>query len=229
MFQAINGRPSVPLRNVQVRWYLAIFFAISMLLGFWLEHSGHLGGHDAIRHAMFTTISLMTGTGYATTDYGQWGTFPVAVLFFLKCVGGCSGSTTGGIKVFRFVVLYQVAKVQMCWLVQPNGVFRVIYNGRPITEAAAISVMAFFFLFALTFAVTAAILSLIGLDYLTAMSAAVTALANVGPGLGDVIGPAGNFSTLPESAKWVLSLTMLLGRLELFTVFVLFTPLFWRR
>jgi trk system potassium uptake protein TrkH len=121
-----------------------------------------------------------------------------------------------------------VARLQVYRLVQPSGVFRMTYNGRPIAEETAISVMAFFFLFAVCFSVIATLLSLMGLDYLTAMSAALTALANVGPGLGSVIGPAGNFSTLPDEAKWLLSAAMLLGRLELFTILVLFSPLFWR-
>jgi trk system potassium uptake protein TrkH len=149
-------------------------------------------------------------------------------MFFLMCVGGATGSTTGGIKIFRFTVLHAIAKNQIARLVRPHGVFVPTFNGRPIPEAAAIATMAFIFMFALSFSVFALLLSMLGLDYLTAMSGALTALANVGPGLGDIIGPAGNFSTLPESAKWLLAAAMLLGRLELFTVLVLLTPSFWR-
>jgi trk system potassium uptake protein TrkH len=144
------------------------------------------------------------------------------------CIGGCTGSTTGGIKIFRFTVLHAIAKNQFARLVRPHGVFVPTFNRRPIPETAAIAVMAFVFMFGLSFAVFALLLAMLGLDYLTAMSGAITALANVGPGLGDIIGPAGNFSTLPESAKWLLSTAMLLGRLELFTVLILFTPAFWR-
>ena len=144
------------------------------------------------------------------------------------CVGGCSGSTTGGIKVFRFAVLYQVARVQVHRLLQPSGVFRPFYNDQPITDQTAISVLGFIFVFALGFAVLALLLSFLGLDYLTAMSASVSAIANIGPGLGDQIGPSGHFADLPESAKWLLAAGMLLGRLELFTVLVLFAPAFWR-
>jgi trk system potassium uptake protein TrkH len=152
----------------------------------------------------------------------------VTALFFLMCVGGCTGSTAGGIKIFRFIVLHAIARHQIARLVRPHGVFVPTFNHRPVPEAAAIAVMAFVFMFGLSFAAFALALSMLGLDYLTAMSASVTALANVGPGLGTVIGPAGNFSTLPESAKWLLSAAMLLGRLELFTVLVLFTRTFWR-
>ncbi|MCS6878579.1 MAG: TrkH family potassium uptake protein [Geminicoccaceae bacterium] len=226
--QALRGRPQALLADVQVRWYLFVLLGSSLLLAAWLVRELGKPYLDALRSAAFTATSIMTGTGYASTDYGQWGTFPIILLFFLKCVGGCTGSTTGGIKIFRFVVLYQVARSQMNRLVQPNGVFRMTYNGRAIAEETAISVMAFFFLFALTFTAVAGALAALGLDYLTAMSASVTALANVGPGLGPIIGPAGHFGDLPEAAKWVLSAAMLLGRLELFTVLVLFTPLFWR-
>jgi trk system potassium uptake protein TrkH len=199
-----------------------------MILALWLVAQDYAPVSEAIRQALFTTISVVTGTGYATVDYGAWGTFATVYLFFLMCVGGCTGSTTGGIKVFRFVVLYAVARVQVLRLLQPNGVFRAMYNDRPISDATAISVLAFLFAFAASFAVLAVLLALLGLDYLTAMSAALTALANVGPGLGEIVGPAGNFSPLPETAKWLLALGMLLGRLELFTVLVLLLPAFWR-
>jgi trk system potassium uptake protein len=193
-------------------------------LGAWFEMSLH----DALRQAFFNTISVITGTGYASSDYGLWGTFPVAALFFLMCIGGATGSTTGGIKIFRVTVMHAIAKNQIARLVRPHGVFVPTFNRRPISDAAAIAVMAFIFMFGLAFSAFALALSVLGLDYLTAMSGALTALANVGPGLGDIIGPAGNFSTLPESAKWLLSAAMLLGRLELFTVLILFTPAFWR-
>lgn len=226
--QALRGHSRQLLSDVQVRWYLVVLVGASLLLALWLVREHGAEPIDALRSATFTAVSIMTGTGYASTDYGQWGTFPVILLFFLKCTGGCTGSTTGGIKMFRFVVLYQVARVQMARLVQPSAVCRMTYNGRAIGEDTAISVMAFFFLFAVSFTVVAGLLSALGLDYLTAMSASVTALSNVGPGLGPIIGPAGHFGDLPEAAKWVLSAAMLLGRLELFTVLVLFSPFFWR-
>lgn len=226
--QALRGRPGPLVRDIQVRWYLAVLAVASLLLAAWLVRVQAVEPLEAMRSAAFTAASIMTGTGYASTDYGQWGTFPIILLFFLKCTGGCTGSTTGGIKMFRFVVLYQVARMQMARLVQPSIVFKMTYNGRAIGEETAISVMAFFFVFAVSFTTVAGLLAALGLDYLTAMSASVTALANVGPGLGPIIGPAGHFGDLPEAAKWVLSAAMLLGRLELFTVLVLFTPHFWR-
>ncbi len=240
MFMTIGGIPFVLyiratqgdlgplLRDVQVRWFIAIILSSSAALAVWITLNDHHDGHGAMRHSLFTTIAVVTGTGYASTNYGIWGAFPVALVFFLMCVGGCTGSTTGGIKVFRFTVLYAIARVQIRRLIQPNGVFRAFYNDRPISDAAAIAVMAFFFMFALSFAVLVLILSLLGVPYLTAMSSAITALANVGPGLGDVVGPSGSFAGLPEGAKWVMAFGMLMGRLELFTVLVLFTPIYWR-
>jgi trk system potassium uptake protein TrkH len=226
--QATNGNVRALFRDTQVRWFLGIVVLAAGAIVIWLMAKFGLALPEAVRQAAFNTISVITGTGYATVDYGLWGTLPVASLFFLMCVGGCTGSTTGGIKIFRFTVLHAIASNQIARLVRPHGVFIPMFNRRPLTEAASIAVMAFVFMFALSFSVVALLLSALGLDYLTAMSGALTALANVGPGLGDTIGPSGNFSSLPEAAKWLLAGAMLLGRLELLTVLILFTPSFWR-
>jgi trk system potassium uptake protein len=226
--QAVNGNPFALGRDSQVRWFLGIVASAVFLITLWLVLVLDVSAGVAVRYAAFNTVSVITGTGYASTDFGLWGAFPVAMLFFLMCVGGCTGSTTGGIKVFRFTVLYATARVQVLRLIQPHGVALATFNRRPLPDAAATAVLAFFTVFGLSFSFLALALSALGLDYLTAMSGALTALANVGPGLGPVIGPAGNFAPLPESAKWLLSFAMLLGRLELFTVLILFAPAFWR-
>jgi trk system potassium uptake protein TrkH len=226
--QATNGQVRPLFTDAQVRWFVGITVLFVLAIALWLVIVQGIMPLDAFRHATFNIVSIISTTGYASSDYALWGTLPVTALFFLMCVGGCTGSTSGGIKIFRFIVLHAIAKNQIARLVRPHGVFVPTFNRRPVPETAAIAVMAFIFMFGLSFAVFALALSLLGLDYLTAMSGALTALANVGPGLGDVIGPAGNFSTLPESAKWLLSAAMLLGRLELLTVLVLFTPAFWR-
>jgi trk system potassium uptake protein TrkH len=150
------------------------------------------------------------------------------LFFFIMVIGGCAGSTSCGIKVFRFQILYAIGITQIRRMLQPHGVFVPSFNRRPVPDAVQHSVMSFFFLFVLAYAVLAIALTLIGLDLITALSGAATTLANVGPGLGQHIGPAGNFAGLPDAAKWLLSAGMLLGRLELFTVLVLFTPSFWR-
>jgi trk system potassium uptake protein TrkH len=225
--QANNGQVMALVRDTQVQWFLAITALASLAIALWLVNTNGTAFFTAVRHAAFATVALITGTGYASQDYDLWGPFPIALLFFLMCVGGCTGSTTGGIKIFRFSVLNAVARGQIARLIRPHGVVVSTFNGRPIPEAAAIAVMGFIFMFALSFSVFAILLSLIGLDYLTAMSGALTALANVGPGLGE-IGPTDNFAELPDSAKWLLSAAMLLGRLELLTVLILFAPSFWR-
>jgi trk system potassium uptake protein TrkH len=226
--QATNGQLLPLLCDNQVRWFLALLAAFTIAIAAWLTLTDILDAHLALRLAAFNIASVITTTGYVSTDYSLWGTFPVAALFFLMFVGGCTGSTSGGIKVFRFIVLYAIASNQLARLVRPHGVFVLTFNNRPLPEPAAIAVMAFISMFALSFALVAITLSALGLDYLTAMSGALTALANVGPGLGPLIGPAGTFSGLPDSAKWLLSFAMLTGRLELFTVLVLLTPRFWR-
>ena len=171
---------------------------------------------------------MMTGTGYTTADFNQWGGLPLVIILTLMFVGGCAGSTSCGIKVFRFQVAYAIARVQIAQLLQPHGVFIATYNRRPITDEVAGSVMGFFFLFVASFAILAGFLGLTGLDFITAISGAATAIANVGPGLGEVIGPKGNFASLPDAAKLALAAGMLLGRLELYTVLILFAPRFWR-
>jgi trk system potassium uptake protein TrkH len=226
--QATNGQFRPLFTDAQVHWFFGITVVFILAITVWVVIVEGIAPHDALRHVTFNVVSLISTTGFASTDYALWGTFPVTALFFLMCIGGCTGSTAGGIKMFRFTVLHAIAKNQIARLIRPHGVFVPTFNGRPVSEAAAIAVMAYVFMFGLSFSAFAMLLSMLGLDHLTAMSAAVTALANVGPGLGEIIGPAGNFSTLPDSAKWLLSAAMLLGRLELFTVLVLFAPSFWR-
>lgn len=182
----------------------------------------------ALRMAAFNVVSIMTGTGYATEDYTTWGTFPVAFFFIIMFVGGCAGSTSCGIKIFRFQVIAEAAKVELVHLMRPHAVVRPRFNGAPISQGVVSSVMSFFVLFAVAYAVLALALAAAGLDIVTALSGAASAIANVGPGLGDIIGPAGTFESLPGSAKWVLMAGMILGRLELFTVLVFFAPSFWR-
>ena len=181
-----------------------------------------------MRLALFNITSVMTGTGYATDDFALWGALVMPMFMMLMFIGGCAGSTTCGIKVFRFQVLFQTARMQFRRLLQPHGVFIAYYNGKPIPETVAESVMSFFFLFVTLFVLLALALGLIGLDFITATSGAATAISNVGPGLGPIIGPVGNFSTLPDAAKWVLAFGMLIGRLEIFTVLILLSPRFWK-
>lgn len=214
--------------DTQVRWFLAIVAISVLLVAAWLYHQDFMGALDAVRYSTFNVISVMTGSGFVTADYGRWGGFAVTVMFVVTFIGGCAGSTTCGIKIFRLQVLYATANAQIHRLMQPNGVFFPYYNRKPIPDSVATSVMSFFFLFAASFALLTVALGLTGLDFITAVSGAATAISNNGPGLGELIGPAGNFATLPDSAKLLLTFGMLLGRLELFTVLILLAPAFWR-
>ncbi len=227
--RAVRGDAAPMFRDSQVRWFLAIALAAAAGVALWLWLELGEAAADALRLGAFNTVSVLTGTGYSTADFGGWGGFPATLLLCLMFVGGCAGSTTCGIKVFRFQVLYAAARAQARRLLLPHGVFIPYYNRRPIPESVSEAVMGFFFLYIVSFGALAAALAAVGLDLVTALSGAATAISNVGPGLGPTIGPAGYFGSLPESAKWLLSAGMLLGRLELFTVLVLFTPAFWTR
>ncbi len=226
--QMVQGRFRPALADQQVRGFLG-FLAVTIVIAWMIAHFGaHQTGADGLRHAAFNVVSVVTGTGYVSTDYNAWGSHAIAFFFVIMFFGGCAGSTSCGIKIFRFQVLYQALRQHIRQVMYPHGVFRARFNGKPITDQAISSVMSFFFLFMASFVVLALALRLSGLDATTALSGAGTALSNVGPGLGDIIGPAGNYSTLTDLQKWLLSAGMLLGRLELFTILVLFLPRFWR-
>ncbi len=224
----INGKSNSILKDSQVRFFLSIIAISTLCLVAYLTTYTDMQPAEALRKSLFNVISVMTGTGYASADYYSWGGFPISFFFFLTFVGGCAGSTTGGMKVFRFQVLFSVFRVQLKKLLHPHGVFIPYYNGKPIPKDIPLTVMGFFFAYIITFAFGVMALSFIGLDFMTAISGSATAISNVGPGLGEIIGPAGTFSPLPESAKWIMGFLMLLGRLELFTVFVIFSAHFWK-
>ena len=228
LVQLVAGSARPLLHDPQVQAFLGTTAAIVAALVVWrvLREDGPL--EPVIRRSLFNAVSVLTGTGYASEDYSLWGSFAVVVLFIAGLIGGCSGSATCAIKVFRFQVLAAAIVSQVRIIHSPSGVFPPRYDGRAIEEGVISSVMTFFYLFGLTLAVVTVSLSMMGLDAMTAITGAATALTNVGPGFGPIIGPAGNFAPLPDEAKWLLSFTMLLGRLELVSVFVIFTVAFWR-
>ena len=225
---AFQGKPGNLMRDTQVQWFLTVVAVIVVIVAGWLWLGNGEDPLLALRYSSFNVISIMTGTGYATVGFDNWGNFAIPVFFFIMFIGGCAGSTTCGIKIFRFQVLYAAAKTQFQNLAQPHGVFIPYYNHRPIPEEVIGSVLSFFFVFFFTYTLLAIALAFLGLDFITSVSAAASAISNVGPGLGPVVGPDGNYANLPAAAKWILSIGMLLGRLELFTVMVLFTRAFWR-
>jgi trk system potassium uptake protein TrkH len=226
--KTVQGDFRTLLRDGQVQWFISVVFFLVVITAGWLWLADAMDPVRALRYASFSIVSIITGTGYVNTNYGLWGSFAVPIFFFIMFIGGCAGSTTGGVKAFRFQVLYAAARSQLHTLLQPHGVFIPYYNRRPIPGEVIVSVLSFFFVFGISFAALAMGLGILGLDFLTAISSAATAIANVGPALGPIAGPVGNFATLPDAAKWLLSAGMLLGRLELFTALVLFNPAFWR-
>jgi trk system potassium uptake protein TrkH len=199
-----------------------------LLFGSWLWANSDNAWLDAVRIVAVNVTSVVTTTGVALGDYTLWGSFSVMLFFYLTFIGGCSGSTAGGLKIFRFQVAWQLLKANLQQLVHPRAVIKQQYNNHYLDDDIVRSLITFSFFFTITIGVIALGLCLIGLDWVTALTGAATAVCNVGPGLGPIIGPVGNFSTLPDSAKWLLTIGMLLGRLEILTVLVLFTPGFWR-
>ncbi len=216
------------LLDQQVIAFLWIVAIATLALTMYLIVHNHLGFNEALTQSAFNVVSIITTTGFASSDYTLWGGFSVSLFFFLTFVGGCSGSTSGGMKIFRFQLSALFLRDQFRRLVHPQGVFVIRYNKEVVREDILISAVAFSFLYLAALAALTLLLAALGIDFITSISAAATAIGNVGPGLGPIIGPAGNFSTIDPAAKWMLSFGMLLGRLELLTVMVLFTRSFWR-
>jgi trk system potassium uptake protein TrkH len=226
--RVLRGSRLALWRDQQVQGLLFLLALVIIGVSLWRVWLG-TPPFEALTHVAFNVISVVTTTGYASDDYSLWGPLAYVAFFYLTFVGGCSGSTSGGMKIFRFQVAFILLRNQLRFLIHSHGVFASRYNGQPLTDDITRGVVAFSFFFFLTIAGLALGLALMGLDFTTALSGAATAVANVGPGLGEVIGPAGNFAPLPDAAKWLLSLGMLLGRLEILTVLVLLTPMFWRK
>ncbi len=216
-------------KDAQVRGFTILFLASSVVISSWLVIRDGYSVLDAMRVSMFNIVSVVTTTGFGLEDFTAWGALPTTLFAFLMMAGACSGSTSGGIKVFRFQIAMTLLNKQMMKLIHPSGVFVQRYNHRPVNDDIVRSIIAFGLTFFITIIVIAGALSAMGLDPITSISGAITAVANVGPGMGAVIGPTGNFAPLPDAAKWILSLGMLMGRLEILTLLVLFFPAFWRR
>ncbi len=199
--QLINGNPHALHRDPQVRGFVMTIVVLILLLVVLLEEGVHLTNEQAVREAFFNVTSIISGTGYASVDYMQWGSFAVALFFFIGLIGGCAGSTACSIKVFRYQLLFASIRAQLRRIRSPHGIFTPRYDGRPVSEEVLASVMTFFMFFIVTLGVVAVALSMTGLDFVTSISGAASALGNIGPGLGDIIGPAGNFSTLNDHGQ----------------------------
>jgi|TARA_B110000211_G_scaffold103043_1_gene119926 trk system potassium uptake protein TrkH len=225
----VKGNTKIFFTDVQIRGliYLLIFSVVTMFLYlFFISHESSI--LDKLRISSFNVVSILSGTGYVTDDFGLWGKFSLIFFLFLMFVGGCAGSTTCGIKIFRLQMLFIFLKNQVKKLIYPNSISIVKYNKQKISDSFINSVIIFIFSYLFLFMILSMLLSISGLDFLSAISGAATSISNVGPGLGDMIGPNGNFKDVSNVSKWILSFGMLLGRLELFAVLVLFFPSFWR-
>jgi trk/ktr system potassium uptake protein len=228
LVQAARGRGGALFHDQQVRGYAAFVLFSVLVIAIWLKVVYEMPVSEALMLGAFNSISIITTTGYTIIDYNLWGGLAVGAFFFLTFTGACAGSTAGGIKIFRFQIAARMLRNQINSMLHPRGEFPNFYNGSPISNEIVTSVIAFSFVFAGTVAVLAMALSLTGLDLTTSLSGAATSVANVGPGLGDIIGPIGNFATLSDGAKGLLTVGMLLGRLEILTVLVILTSGFWR-
>ncbi|WP_339409916.1 TrkH family potassium uptake protein [Pseudomonas sp. EA_35y_Pfl2_R5] len=224
----LRGNRRALFKDHQVRGFLGFLLATWLVFGTWLWLHSDNSWLDAFRIVAVNVTSVVTTTGFALGDYSTWGSFAVLLFFYLTFVGGCSGSTSGGLKIFRFQVAYVLLRANLQQLVHPRAVIKQQYNNHNLDEEIVRSLITFSFFFTITIGVIALGLALLGLDWVTALTGAATAVCNVGPGLGPIIGPAGNFSSLPDAAKWLLTAGMLLGRLEILTVLVLVTRAFWR-
>lgn len=226
--QFLAGSAQPLLLDRQVRAFLALVTIFVLLVTAWQWGRGGQMNEAAFRQALFNVTSIMTGTGYANADYMTWGTFPVAVFFLIGLIGGCAGSTSCSVKVFRYQIVFAAIKSQIRQIHSPHGIFTPRYDGRAISEDVLNSVIAFLVAFLLALGGTAVLLGLTGLDLITAVSGAAAALANIGPGLGEEIGPAGHYGNLNDAAKWILALAMFVGRLEIMVVLTILSINFWR-
>lgn len=231
-FNALRLRdPLTYLRHAEFRLYAGILAAATafIIIGTW---GGNIA--DTVRNGVFTSVSLVTTTGYATVDFGQWASSLQILVVGLMFVGGMAGSTAGSVKVYRLGVLYQGSKADLRRLIHPRGVFVTSFGKQPVPDAIAESVQSFFLLYMFVFMTGTLAFSVFesiagtNLDLVTSASAVASALGNIGPGL-SAVGPAENYAVVPAAGKWLLSVIMIIGRLELFPVLLLFTRELWRR
>ena len=225
----LSGTKNIFITDTQIRSFIKIIFFSILILFLYLVIFNKSFSEISLRSISFNVISILTGTGYVTQNFDSWGNFPLIYFLMLMFIGGCAGSTACGIKIFRVQILYLFIKNQLKKIIYPRGIFIIKYDNNNVNEKFMASIISFIYLYIVIFFVIAALLSLSGLDFTTSISGAATSISNVGPGLGELIGPNGNFSQLPDFSKWVLSFGMILGRLELFAILVLFLPSFWQK
>ena len=222
----LSGDKKIFFSDIQIKSFLKIIMLSIIILSIYMmiDNTAELN----LRSILFNVVSILTGTGYVNAQFDNWGSFPLVLFIGLMFIGGCAGSTTCGVKIFRIQILYSFISNQLKKIIYPKGIFILKYNYQPIDQKFIASIISFIYMYLIIFFIITALLSLSGLDFITSISGAATSISNVGPGLGSIIGPNGNFSSLPDVSKWILSMGMILGRLELFAILVLFLPSFWR-
>ena len=238
---ALKGKVRKVIESEEFRYYffgvLSIAAIIAIIIIFFqdetlqttIAHPAVLGKTEsAIRHALFQVISVITTTGFITADFTMWSFFATGIFFALFFLGGSAGSTSGGIKVMRHIVMLKNSFLEFKKTLHPNAIIPVRYNGKSVSQNIVFNILSFFVIYMLIFIISSVILTLLGLDFMSALGAAASSLGNIGPAIGSV-SPVDNFSHLSVGAKWFCSFLMLIGRLELFTVLILFTPFFWRK
>ncbi len=225
----LNGDKKIFYQDAQISFFIKTIFISVLIIFIFLLFKNYDTHEFLLRQVIFNVVSILTGTGYVTTNYSDWGGFPLIFFLVLMFIGGCAGSTACGLKIFRIHILYKFFVMQLKKYIYPRGVFVLKYGDNILNEKFISSIISFVFLYIIIFFIITTLLSISGLDFVTAVSGAATSISNVGPGLGGMIGPNGNFSLLPDFSKWILTLGMILGRLELFAIIVLFIPSFWRR
>ena len=228
IFQSVKKGNGDFFNNSQVQFFLALNLLVIFFVMIWLQKNYEVDYLESLRIASFSVISIATGSGFSTYDFSLWGTFTTTLFLFIMLIGGCSGSSSCGLKVFRIQILFKYLNLHLKKMLKPHIIVASHFNGKKVNESTYESVMSFFFIYILTFFISALLLSFSGLDFLTCVSAAASAISNVGPGLGEIIGPYGNYNSLTDYSKVVLLLTMFLGRLEMLTILILFIPSFWR-
>ena len=226
--KSVNNVKNI-LLDPQVRKFILLILLTIIIMTLWLNYKINIDLFQSLRISSFNVISIITGTGYSTSDFSEWGSFAISLLFIFMFIGGCTGSTTGGIKIFRLQILFSVITQQIKKIIKPHQVLKISYAKSTLEDKTILSILTLIFLFVSSTLIVAAILCFLGIDILSALSAAATAIAVVGPGLSTEIGPSGNFSHFPISAKWTLSMAMIIGRLEFFAVLILFIPSFWKK
>jgi len=224
----ISGNKKIFLSDTQIKTFIKLIVFSIMILFCYLLIKDNNFSLSNIRSISFNVVSILTGTGYVTQEFDKWGSFPLFYFLILMFIGGCAGSTTCGVKIFRVQILYKFILNQLKKVIYPRGIFVIKYENNNVNDKFLASIISFIYLYIIIFFTLTALLSITGLDFVTSISGAATSISNVGPGLGTIIGPNGNFSELPDISKWILSTGMILGRLELFAILVLFLPSFWR-